>query len=422
MDSSHCSLPRAGCGCGLSGERERPHPARMRPILLAAAIVWGCGSQVLTPSVPGSSQASDGGAVMASRDSGTPAVPGDAGPAGSDGGTPAADAGWSQDAGQPAQPDAGPVEPALNIELQPAARCAGWIPATAPPAVRPPPGTWTGLYTDGLSDLAAVEVHNEVYGDIPHIHFFPEDGGLPQVAYGVDRNVAAMPDGFIYTATQYGPCLVCGTNLFSWPGRGGLFIGDGYPWHGSCSYAVRPQGGVYAVCESSYPFTGGGVLSLQQLDEALSVTSETTGVAPKIVAVDRLDRLVESGDAGVRWIDAHGTPLSSFFGATAEGAFPLIGGGLLTTDDRMIPSGDSQTQPAADWLRGRAGSAFVVLSGRAYAFTDASCAARIYSAGGEFCGTLSFPGCSAPPRFGADDSAIVSLFGGGWGLWIRLLQ
>ena len=159
-----------------------------------------------------------------------------------------------------------------------------------------------------------------------------------------------------------------------------------------------------------------------RLDEALSVTSETTGVAPKIVAVDRLDRLVESGDAGVRWIDAHGTPLSSFFGATAEGAFPLIGGGLLTTDDRMIPSGDSQAQPAPDWLRGRAGSAFVVLSGRAYAFTDASCAARIYSAGGEFCGTLSFPGCSAPPRFGADDSAIVSLSGGGWGLWIRLLQ
>src|SRR5260370_38516476 len=105
------------------------------------------------------------------RDSGTPAVPGDAGPAGSDGGTPAADAGWSQDAGQPAQPDAGPVEPALNIELQPAARCAGWIPATAPPPVRPPPGTSTGLYTHALSDLAAVDVHNEVYGAIPPIPF-----------------------------------------------------------------------------------------------------------------------------------------------------------------------------------------------------------------------------------------------------------
>ena len=81
-----------------------------------------------------------------------------------------------------------------------------------------------------------------------------------------------------------------------------------------------------------------------------------------------------------------------------------------------------KVQAAPDWLRGRAAGAFVVLAGRAYAFTDASCVARIYSAAGEFCETLTFPGCSAPPRFGVDGSAIVSLPGGGWALWIRLLH
>jgi hypothetical protein len=296
------------------------------------------------------------------------------------------------------------------------------MPATAPPAAQLPPGSWIGLYTDGLSDLAAVAIHNEVYGNIPHIHFFPADGGADQVASQDDWKVSPTPGGFLYMATHYGPCMVCDTDLRSWPGGGDLFIEDGYPWHGSCSYTVRPQGGVYAACESSYPFYGGGVLTLYQTDETLNVTSKTTGIAPKIVAVDRLDRLVEAGDAGVRWIDAHGTPLSGFFGATAKGAFPLIDGGLLTADDRVVASGDNQLQPAPDWLRGRAAGAFVVLTGRAYAFTDASCAARIYSAGGEFCGTLKFPGCSAPPRFGADGSAIVSLHGGGWGLWIRLLR
>jgi len=370
----------------------------MRSILLASAIVLGCGSQMLNPS------------VVASTDAGP--ISGDAGLTGSDAGTPPADAGSPQDAGQPA----------LDIELQPRAMCAAWMPATAPPAAQPPPGSWIGLYTDGLSDLAAVAIHEVVHGNIPHVQFFPADGGVDQVASGYDLNVSPTPDGFLYTATNYGPCMVCDTDLRSWPGGGGLFIEDGYPWHGSCSYTVRPQGGVYAACESSYPFTGGGDLSLQQRDEALNLTSETKGIGPHIVAVDRLDHLVESGDAGVRWIDAQGTPLSDFFGAKADGSFPLIGGGLLTTDDRVISSGDSVVQAAPGWLRGRAAGASVVLGGRAYAFSDAPCAARIYSAAGEFCGTLTFPGCSAPPRFGADGSAIVSLSGGGWGLWVQLLH
>lgn len=88
----------------------------------------------------------------------------------------------------------------------------------------------------------------------------------------------------------------------------------------------------------------------------------------------------------------------------------------------MIASGASDVQAAPEWLRGRAASAFVVLGQRAYAFTDAACNAGIYSATGEFCGTLTFPGCSAPPRFRLDGTAMVSLNGGGWGLWRRLLQ
>jgi len=284
-----------------------------------------------------------------------------------------------------------------------------------------PPGTWTDLSTDGLSDLAGVQVDEMVYGNIPHVYFFRADGGITQTGYGMAGNVAATPDGFLYTGTDYGPCLVCSTYLRSWPSGRALFIEDGYPWHGSCAYQVRPPGGVYATCEAAYPFEGGGTLSLQQRDESLILTSETTGIAPKIVAIDRLDRLVESGNAGLRWMDAQGNPLTGFFAAIAEGAFPLIGGGLLTIDDHVIPSGDTHVQPAPDWLRGRAWGAFVVLADRAYAFTDRSCAARIYSTGGEFCGTLTFVGCSSAPRFGADGSAIVSLVGGDWGLWLRLL-
>jgi hypothetical protein len=298
------------------------------------------------------------------------------------------------------------------------------MPAAAPPVTPAPAGAWTVLSTDGLSDIAGIQIDELMYASIPRANFFTSDGGATK-AWGWNSDLAAMPHGFVYTATETGPCMVCATTLLAWPPSSGwLFVGDGYEWHGNCSYALRPQGGVYAACESSFPidYSQRGALSFSQLDEALNVTNHVTGIRPKIVAVDRLDRILESGDAGVRWIDAHATPLSEFFSADVDGAFPLIGGGLLTADDRVVPSGSNDVQPAPDWLRGRAGGAFAVLSGRTYAFTDASCAARVYSPGGEPCGTVTFAGCRAPPRFGVDGTAIVPLCGGGWGLWKRLLQ
>src|SRR5207302_4992257 len=98
----------------------------------------------------------------------------------------------------------------------------------------------------------------------------------------------------------------------------------------------------------------------EERNEALELVDQTDGISPHIAAVDRLDLAVESLDAGVRWIDVKANPLSGTFSATADGAFPLIGGGLLTRDDRIIPSGQADVQPAPDWLRGRAAGAFVV--------------------------------------------------------------
>jgi len=64
----------------------------------------------------------------------------------------------------------------------------------------------------------------------------------------------------------------------------------------------------------------------------------------------------------------------------------------------------------------------VVLSGRAYAFTDGPCTASIYSAAGELCGRLTFPGCSANPRFGTDGTAIAAFDPAGVALWMGLLR
>src|SRR5437899_1072172 len=51
-----------------------------------------------------------------------------------------------------------------------------------------------------------------------------------------------------------------------------------------------------------------GRLGLQQRDETLNVTSETTGIAPKIVAVDRLDEsgILGSGGSGGLFPCLHG--------------------------------------------------------------------------------------------------------------------
>lgn len=166
---------------------------------------------------------------------------------------------------------------------------------------------------------------------------------------------------------------------------------------------------------------GASTFEFEERNGALQLVRSTGGISPHVAAVDRLDVAIESVDAGVRWIDGAGTPLSATFEAKADGAFPLIGGGLLTADDHVIASGRSDVRPAPDWMRGGS-NAFVVLGDRGYAFSDASCDVRVYSAGGERCGALRFPGCTAPPQFGLDGTAIVKGSGGVWGLWRGLLR
>src|SRR5438105_3609522 len=69
-------------------------------------------------------------------------------------------------------------------------------------------------------------------------------------------------------------------------------------------------------------------------------------------------------------------------GADASGAFPLIGGALLSIDDQIISSGSAASSTAPDWLRGRASGTYVVLGERAYAFTGSTCDVQIYDAKG----------------------------------------
>ncbi|MCA1827553.1 MAG: hypothetical protein ABR567_00315 [Myxococcales bacterium] len=284
---------------------------------------------------------------------------------------------------------------------------------------------WTRLDIDALGDMAGIDIQSGTW-TVPVLHVTPADGGTTQTVAGNVRALTAIPSGFLFERTDYGPCMVCRTYLESWPAAhsysSSVFIGDGYPWHGNRSYAVRRGGGIYASYWAS-PFMGDTwTFDFEERDEALQIVNQTDGISTHVVAVDRLDVAIESLDAGVRWIDPKGDPISGTFSATADSAFPLIGGGLLTTDDRIIASGRADVQPAPEWLRGRAANAFVVLGERAYAFTDADCKASIYSATGEFCGTFTFSGCGAPPRFGLDGTAIVSVNGGGWRLWRRLLQ
>lgn len=335
-----------------------------------------------------------------------------------------------------AEGDAGPSQPAvdarpivttngaLSIAAEPASPCGAWLPGSISDAAAPPAGSWVSLYSDGAGDLAAT-YHDEkpVFAAPLNIQIFPADGGAP-IDRTADSAPLATPSGFMWLDTTRGPCMVCDTGLIAWPSTKGISIGDGYPWHGYCDWTPRPLGGVDAVCQRD-PFMGQGGYPpfLAQFDERLAELrrSDDLKSAPVIVAVDRLDRIVESGSGGQRWIDADASPLSDWFKADATGALPLIGGGLVTTNDLLIPSGSSDVQPAPAWLKGRAGRGDIVLGGRAYAFPDGACGARLYDSEGDACGSVSVSGCSSL-RFGLDGSLFARMSDGRWQVWSGLLR
>src|SRR5205807_9328360 len=116
------------------------------------------------------------------------------------------------------------------------------------------------------------------------------------------------------------------------------------------------------------------------------------------------------------------SPVSGWFSADVREGLPLLGGGFLTIDDRIVPSGSKALQPAPDWMKGRAARASVVLGGRAYALQDGPCGAQVYDAEGELCGSIAVAGCSSLLRFGADGAAIAAMAEGNWKVWLGLLR
>jgi hypothetical protein len=410
----------------------------MRGIFLVGAILFACGSRpgpahFDSNNEPALDAGLDGGGVAA-----VPPLP-DAGYAGdasvssqSDGGAvedagkPPVDAGPPEDAGSTVDGgEGGAVDGALDITINPGSPCASWLPLASDSSVvlNPDGGTWDGVYTDGVGDVAVTwGGKNGDYGWLQFSRFLPADGGAP-AGVGGETLPIPTPGGFLWAWSERGPCLICESYLQSWPSGNGVFLGDGYPWDGSCSYARRPIGGVYTACQGAYPADrDGGVLTLQERDDGLRVIAETQGIAPTIIAVDRLDRLVVASPSGQQWIDAAGTSMSGSFSVDATGSAPLIGGGLLTLDDHVIPSGSAQVQTAPQWLQGHARQTFVVLDSRAYAFPSPSCEAAIYDSLGNLCGTLTFRGCTATPWFGPDGSAVAKLPNGAWKIWPQLLQ
>jgi hypothetical protein len=314
---------------------------------------------------------------------------------------------------------------ALTLAVEPGAACAVRLPMHIPDAAAVPAGPWAAIFTDGAGDLAAT-YHDDrpglAFAAPLNIRICPADGSAP-VDLSADGNPVPDPEGFLWPDTFRGPCMVCATALWSWPSTKSLFVGDGYPWHGSCTFELHVSSD--AVCKKA-DFMGQGAEppSLQQFDDSLARVAVTPNVSPEpvIVAVDRLDRIVSGGSGGQRWIAVDSTPLSDWFDADATGALPLIGGGLLTNDDLVIASGKNDVRPAPDWLRGHANRADIVLGGNAYAFPEERCAADIYDAGGVRCGTVTVAGCASAPRFGLDGSAIVHMADGTWQIWRRLLQ
>lgn len=178
------------------------------------------------------------------------------------------------------------------------------------------------------------------------------------------------------------------------------------------------------------------VVRVRRFDDTNAITSDVSladqqcfpfASATISVIVDAHDRTlllvsgprfsgVSAGDAGARWFDAAGNPLTEWFDAGSFGGLlPLIGGGAAVRSGSAwvasIESGKAElSKPPPGFVANR--NAVVVLGGRAYAMVPYGAAGTIdiVEPGGRTCASLLT--VSAADRFSiGKDGTLISLAG-----------
>jgi hypothetical protein len=191
------------------------------------------------------------------------------------------------------------------------------------------------------------------------------------------------------------------------PGAKTLGLGTDFSRE-SCSYAPRFEGdGAYLSCAGS---DAGPTFT--RYDQGLNDISTIPGNQDFVIAADARDQLlVESADGTRRWrwVDTSLSPLSDYFPAPtpAFGLQPLIGGGFVDSNRRLIPPPGSAVSATPQWMIDRSIQG-IVLGGHAYALGAGDCGLEIRDPNGIFCGSVEIENCRAPPVPGFDGSITIA--------------
>jgi hypothetical protein len=201
------------------------------------------------------------------------------------------------------------------------------------------------------------------------------------------------------------------------------------------TYRASPQG-MLTVLQSCSPLgTGASSIDIQRVGPVADLIGrihiDSTCAASMVAAgTDAVGNilLLAVGDveaAGfarnaltARWYDFDGNPLTNWFlaatGAAASSRYavaPLVTGGIAIQVDGAwklsVASGQPVADPAPAFLAANTGAGIALVRGaRAYAVLPGGGTLKLYSAAGQFCGSLSFPGTSL--AVGADGSVIAA--------------
>ncbi|MFL5275711.1 MAG: hypothetical protein ACJ79T_04490 [Myxococcales bacterium] len=201
------------------------------------------------------------------------------------------------------------------------------------------------------------------------------------------------------------------------------------------TYRASPQG-MLTVLKSCSFFTDASSIEIQRVGPAadliarLHIDSTCTGSIVAAAGTDAVGNilLLAVGDVEgrgfapdaltARWYDFDLSPLTNWFlvAGTASrssryATAALVGGGIAIQVDGAwtlaIASGQPVANPAPAFLAANGPASVALVRGaRAYAVLPVGGALRLYSAAGELCGSLSFPGTSL--TMGADGSVIAA--------------